>query len=36
MGRINWGRVFLGGIVAGFIINISAVPRKSEQSTVTA
>jgi hypothetical protein len=23
MGRINWGRVILGGIVAGIIINIS-------------
>lgn len=22
MGRINWGRVFLGGIVAGIVINI--------------
>ena len=23
MGRINWGRVFLGGIVAGIVINLS-------------
>jgi hypothetical protein len=22
MGRINWGRVFLGGIVAGIVINV--------------
>jgi len=23
MGRINWGRVFLGGIVAGIVVNLS-------------
>ncbi len=23
MGKINWGRVFLGGIVAGLVINLS-------------
>jgi hypothetical protein len=23
VGRINWGRVFLGGIVAGLVINVS-------------
>ncbi|MBC8647371.1 MAG: hypothetical protein H7X85_09430, partial [Thermoanaerobaculia bacterium] len=23
MGKINWGRVILGGIVAGIVINIS-------------
>jgi hypothetical protein len=23
MGKINWGRVFLGGIVAGIVINLS-------------
>ncbi len=23
MGRINWGRVFLGGLVAGIVINVS-------------
>jgi hypothetical protein len=23
MGRINWGRVFLGGLVAGIVINLS-------------
>ena len=22
MGRINWGRVFVGGLVAGLIINV--------------
>ena len=22
MGKINWGRVFLGGLVAGIVINI--------------
>ena len=23
MGRINWGRVFLGGLLAGVVVNVS-------------